>query len=169
VERHFTILPFDQIVEEMAKHNEHPFIFPLSNPTTKAECTAENAYKWTNGKAIFASGSPFDPVTMPDGSTKFPSQCNNMCRAPPASVLGRCVCPCPCLCLCVYLFVCVCVPVCLPVMRFGPPAQVHLPGDRARRGGAEAAADHRRHAVRRLSRRLGVPHPGGPVRPRARP
>ena len=106
VERHFTILPFDQIVEEMAKHNEHPFIFPLSNPTAKAECTAENAYKWTNGKAIFASGSPFDPVTMPDGSTKFPSQCNNMCRAPPASVLGRFVCP-------VSVSVSVCLPVCL--------------------------------------------------------
>ena len=54
----------ETIVKEMAANNDHPIIFPLSNPTTNAECTAENAYRWTNGKAIFGSGSPFDPVQV---------------------------------------------------------------------------------------------------------
>jgi len=66
-----------QVIENMSIVNERPVIFPYSNPLSHSECTAEQAYTWSKGKAIFASGSPFDPVFY-NGKTHTPGQGNNV-------------------------------------------------------------------------------------------
>ncbi|MEH2566067.1 NAD-dependent malic enzyme [Bradyrhizobium sp. AZCC 2289] len=65
-----------RVVEAMSKLNERPIIFALSNPTDKAECTAEQAYTWSKGKALFAAGVQFPDVTL-NGRTYHPGQANN--------------------------------------------------------------------------------------------
>lgn len=75
----------EQAIRSMAAVHERPMIFPLSNPTSQAEITPSEAYTWTDGRAIVATGSPFEPV-MHGGSTYTPSQCNNMCGTTTASM-----------------------------------------------------------------------------------
>ena len=66
----------EDVVRAMTRLNDRPVIFALSNPIAHAECTAEQAYTWSEGRAIFASGSSFSPVNF-DGKTFYPGQANN--------------------------------------------------------------------------------------------
>jgi malic enzyme len=82
-----------EVCKEMGKINDRPIIFPMSNPLSKAECTAQVAFENTDGRAIFASGSPFDDVTLSNGKVCHTNQANNMFIFPGVglgAILGKC-------------------------------------------------------------------------------
>ena len=65
-----------EMIETMSRHVDQPVVFPLSNPTKNSECSAEQAFEWSSGRALFASGSPFEDVAI-HGKLYPTSQCNN--------------------------------------------------------------------------------------------
>jgi malate dehydrogenase (oxaloacetate-decarboxylating)(NADP+) len=74
-----------EVIETMTRQNERPIVFALSNPTDHAECTAQEAYGWSHGRAIYAAGVPFPPVSL-GGKTYLPSQANNFYVFPAVSL-----------------------------------------------------------------------------------
>jgi malate dehydrogenase (oxaloacetate-decarboxylating)(NADP+) len=66
-----------EVIEAMSRAHDRPVVFALSNPTSRSEATAEDVYGWSGGRAVFASGSPFDPLTV-EGRTFVPGQSNNV-------------------------------------------------------------------------------------------
>ena len=66
-----------EIIEQMAENHEQPIVFPLSNPVSQVEALPEDIIKWTKGKALIATGSPFDPVSF-EGRVYSVAQCNNI-------------------------------------------------------------------------------------------
>jgi malate dehydrogenase (oxaloacetate-decarboxylating) len=67
----------EEVIKTMSRHCERPIILPLSNPGRLVEVEPEQAMKWSNGKALIAAGSPFPPMTLPNGRKYLISQCNN--------------------------------------------------------------------------------------------
>ena len=66
----------EDLIRMMASNTERPIIMPMSNPTSRCECTPEQAYTYTHGRAIVSTGTGFPPVELPSGVTLIPSQCN---------------------------------------------------------------------------------------------
>lgn len=72
----------EEIIREMNRHVDRPVIFPMSNPSSASECTPQQVFEWTEGRAIFASGSPFENVDLGDGRIGYTNQANNVYSFP---------------------------------------------------------------------------------------
>lgn len=81
----------ERIIRQMSTHVEKPVVFPMSNPSTNSECTPEQAFTWSDGRAIFASGSPFDNVTLSDGGVGISNQANNVYSFPGLGLAVSCL------------------------------------------------------------------------------